>query len=169
MMMQMNTPHTPEHQQTKRVTVPIDVDVLAVFERLAEASGTSVGKAMGTWLADTVEGAEAMAGLMEKARRAPKEAVMELHSYALGLTDVTQGFLDHVNKASLATSKAVLKASKGGGGPAGRGPALTPLAPKEKPKKPAAKVAKKTVTPPVGNTGGKLPSKPQKSVRGKNV
>ena len=110
----MNTPPTPE---TKRVTVPVDVEVLAAFERLAAASGTSVGKAMGTWLSDTVEGAEAMADLMEKARQAPKQAVLELHSYALGLTDITQGFVDHVNRASLATSKAVLKAKRAEGAP----------------------------------------------------
>ena len=162
----MNTPHTSDPQQSKRVTVPIDVDVLAVFERLAAASGTSVGKAMGTWLADTVEGAEAMADLMEKARQAPKQAVMELHSYALGLTDITQGFVDHVSRASLATSKAVLKAKRAEGAPlAGEAPARVPPAPR----KAAQKGAKPAVTPPVGNTGGKLPSKPQKSSRGKNV
>lgn len=161
-MMQMNTPHI----QTKRVTVPVDLEVLAAFERLAAASGTSVGKAMGTWLADTVEGAEAMADLMEKARQAPKQAVLELHSYALGLTDITQGFVDHVNRASLATSKAVLKAKRAEGAPAtGEASARVPSAPR----KAAKKSAKPKVTPPVGNTGGKLPSNPQKSSRGKHV
>ena len=61
-----------------------------------------------------------MADLMEKARQAPKQAVLELHSYALGLTDITQGFVDHVNRASLATSKAVLKAKRAEG-PGNRG------------------------------------------------
>ena len=159
----MNTPPTPE---TKRVTVPVVVEVLAAFERLAAASGTSVGKAMGTWLSDTVEGAEAMADLMEKARQAPKQAVLELHSYALGLTDITQGFVDHVNRASLATSKAVLKAKRAEGAPVtGEAAARVPSAPK----KAAQKSSKLTVTPPVGNTGGKLPLKPQKSSRGRNV
>lgn len=162
----MITPHTSEPQQIKRVTVPVDVEVLAAFERLAAASGTSVGKAMGTWLADTVEGAEAMADLMEKARLAPKQAVMELHSYALGLADVTQEFVDHVNKASLATSKAVLKAKRSEGAPlAGEATGRVPSATR----KVAQKRAKPAVTPPVGNTGGKLPSKPLKSSRGKNV
>ena len=160
----MNTPHTSDSQQTKRVTVPIDVDVLAVFERLAAASGTSVGKAMGTWLADTVEGAQAMADLMEKARNAPKQAVMELHAYALGLTDVTQGFLDHVNSASVATSKAVLKAKSAGaapktGGNAAAGGPVLGAAPA--PRKKASSRSKTQVTPPVGNTGGKLPRKPK--------
>jgi len=161
----MITPHSSESQQTKRVTVPVDVEVLAVFERLALASGTSVGKAMGTWLADTVEGADAMADLMEKARRAPKQAVMELHSYALGLTDLTQGFVDHVNQASLATSKAVLNAKRAEGAPVRGGAARVPSAPSI----PAKRASKTVNTPPVGNTGGKLPSKPQKSSRGKNV
>ena len=149
----MNTPHTSETQQVKRVTVPVDVEVLAAFERLAAASGTSVGKAMGTWLADTVEGAEAMANLMEKARSAPKQAVMELHAYALGLADVTQDFVDHVNKASLATSKAVLKAKRAEGAPARGGAARVPSAPSGA----AKKASGAAVTPPVGNTGGKLP------------
>lgn len=104
-----------------RVTVPVTPEVQETFKRLAEASGVSVGKAMGEWLADTMEAAVAMAELMEKAREQPKLAMREIHSYALGLTDITQGILDGVNKAS------------------------------------------RTVTPPVSNTGGKLPQPPKKA------
>lgn len=140
----------------KRISVPIDDEVLAVFERLAGASGLSVGKTVGSWLEDTVEGAEAMADLMEKARQAPKQAVMELHSYALGLTDITQGFVDHVSRASLATSKAVLKAKRAEGAPlAGEAPVRVPSGPR----KAALRGDKSEVTPPYSNTGGKVPRK----------
>lgn len=155
----MNTPHI---SQTKRVTVPVDVEVVAAFERLAAASGTSVGKAMGTWLADTMEGAVAMSELLEKARKAPKQAVRELHSYALGLTDMTQEFVDHVNKASIATGKALVKAKRAEGGPATPGEVSGRL------KGSRLAGALKQVTPPVGNTGGKLPLKP-KTGRGRNA
>jgi hypothetical protein len=96
----MNTPHPQttlfEDQKPVRVTVPVRPEVLAAFQRLAAAQGVSTGKAMGEWLADTLDGVEAMAGLLEKAREAPKVAVRELHSYALGLTDLTSELIEQV-------------------------------------------------------------------------
>jgi hypothetical protein len=60
----------------------------------------------------------------------------------------------------------VLKAKRAEGAPVtGEAAARVPSAPK----KAAQKSSKLTVTPPVGNTGGKLPLKPQKSSRGRNV
>lgn len=90
-----------------RVTVPVTAEVQETFKRLAEASGVSVGKAMGEWLADTMEAAVAMADLMEKAREQPKLAMRELHGYALGLTDVTQGILDGLGRAGSAVNPPV--------------------------------------------------------------
>lgn len=155
-MQYMNTPH-----ETVRVTVPVRPEVLEAFKRMAEVGSMSTGKAMGEWLFDTLDGVVAMVDLMEKARQAPREVVMELHSYALGLTDMTTELMDQVRS---------IKAAQKVMNDAGLG-AKRPLVPK-----PAsvtslkAKAAsKKGRTPPVGNTGGKLPSKPQKSVRGKNV
>ena len=93
-MMHMNTPLPSQEklfpeQKPIRVTVPVTPEVQAAFQRLAAASGTSTGKAMGEWLADTLEGALTMAEMLEKARRAPKQAVSEMHAYALGLADMT--------------------------------------------------------------------------------
>ncbi|MBA7697247.1 hypothetical protein ES703_105910 [subsurface metagenome] len=137
----MNTPHPQttlfEDQKPVRVTVPVRPDVLAAFQRLAAAQGVSTGKAMGEWLADTLEGVEAMAGLLEKARATPKLAVQEIHSYALGLTDLTSELLQQVKGRVPAdgAGKRELRALADG---------------------------TRTLTPPVSNTGGKVPKKPKK-------
>ena len=119
----MNTPHT---QNKVRVTVPVTPEVQEAFKRLADASGLSVGKAMGEWLQDTLEAVESMADLMEKARSQPKLVARQLQGYALGLTDLTSELMEDLRRRPLA------------------------------------------VTPPVGNTGGKLPQKP-KTGRGRNA
>ena len=100
--MQMNTPLPPQENQQKpvRVTVPVTPEVQAVFQRLAAASGMSTGRAMGEWLADTMEGALTMAELLEKARRAPKQAVSEIHAYALGLADMTTDLMKTLRSGS---------------------------------------------------------------------
>jgi hypothetical protein len=72
-----------------RVSVPVHDSVHDVFKRLAKASGMSTGRAMGEWLADTVEAAEYMAQSVERARAAPRIVTQELHAYALGLADET--------------------------------------------------------------------------------
>ncbi|MDT9702143.1 hypothetical protein, partial [Streptomyces sp. P17] len=73
----MNTPHAQKplfaDQKPVRVTVPVTPEVQEAFQRLAAASGMSTGKAMGEWLQDTLEGALAMAEMLEKARQAPKQ------------------------------------------------------------------------------------------------
>jgi len=100
--------------ETIRVTVPVSKEVQEVFKRIAEASGSSVGRSMGDWLADTLDAAQTMADLIERARKQPKLVAQELNAYALGLTDLTAEVLESLRR---------------------------PV----------------PVTPPVGNTGGKLP------------
>lgn len=112
----MNTVKT----ETIRVTVPVSKEVQEVFKRIAEASGSSVGRSMGDWLADTMEAAATMADLMERARKQPLLVARELHSYALGVTDLTAEVIDQIRRPQ-------------------------------------------PVTPPVGNTGGKLPQAHKKS------
>lgn len=101
----MNTPLPSQEklfpdQKAIRVTVPVTPEVQAAFQRLAAASGMSTGKAMGEWLADTMEGALTMAEMLEKARRAPKQAVSEMHAYALGLADMTSELMQTLRKGS---------------------------------------------------------------------
>lgn len=95
--------------QTFRMTVPVPAHVRDVFQRLAAAQGCSVGRAMGEWLADTLEGAEAMAEMLEKARLAPKTAIMEVHSYALGVADMTQDVLSYLRSKDAIVAAAKLK------------------------------------------------------------
>jgi hypothetical protein len=108
---------TETKPKTIRVTVPVTPQVQEVFKRLSIASGVSMGKAMGDWLADTSDAALAMADLMEKARQQPKLVASQLHGYALGLTDMTTELLETLRKPEAG------------------------------------------LTPPVSNTGGKLPQK----------
>ena len=85
--------------ETKRVMVPITPEVQAVFERLAAAQGCTTGRAISEWLTDTLEGAAAIADLVEKARREPIAAMRQMHSYALGLGDMTTEILEGLRKA----------------------------------------------------------------------
>nr|CRY96500.1 hypothetical protein [uncultured prokaryote] len=72
-----------------RLTITVTPEVHATFQRFAKASGMSLGRAMGEWLGDTLEGAELLATQLERARAAPKAAIREMHALALGLTDET--------------------------------------------------------------------------------
>lgn len=72
-----------------RVSVPVSAEVLEAFQRLAKAGNMSTGKAIASWLEDTIDAAEFMAVTLEKARQAPRMVAQELHAYALGLSDET--------------------------------------------------------------------------------
>lgn len=141
-----------------RVTVPVRPDVLAAFQRLAAAQGVSTGRAMGEWLADTLDGVEAMASMLGKAREAPKLAAREIHSYALGLTDLTSQLLEQVGQRSREREPGPVRDTVRAAGSAGEG------APPRGEGAPARRAAKSpaTLTPPVGNTGGKVPKKTKK-------
>lgn len=118
-----------------RLSVPIEPEVLEVFERLAKASGMSTGKAVASWLSDTVEGAEFMASTMERARAAPKLVTAELHAMAMGLSEDTKGLMERFSKMG--------KAARSGA----RGCASAPEFPDGSPER---------ATPPSCNTGGKV-------------
>lgn len=92
----MNKPLSPP--KPPRVSVPVSAEVLEAFQRLAKAGNTSTGKAMAQWLEDTIEGSQYMAGVLEKARRAPKAAIQEMHAYALGLADESGDLLERVRQ-----------------------------------------------------------------------
>ena len=73
----MNQQIPPTPKKPVRTTITVDADVLEVFQRLASVTGMSQSKAIGEWLADTVDAALTMADLMEKARQQPKLVAME--------------------------------------------------------------------------------------------
>ena len=136
-MMHMNTPHAQKplfaDQKPVRVTVPVTPEVQEAFQRLAAASGMSTGKAMGEWLQDTLEGALAMAEMLEKARQAPKQAVRQMHGYALGLTDLTSGLMDELARKSAGAGKrgkAIAATGAAGGGTVAAMAAPAPFPPR---------------------------------------
>ena len=91
-----------------RLTITVTPEVHAAFRRLADASGMSMGKAMGEWLGDTLEAVEFMAEKMEQARAAPRLVMQEMHAYALGLADKTKQVLEQVKKRGRADRAPVL-------------------------------------------------------------
>lgn len=119
----MRTPLPPDSGRI-RLTISVSQEVHDTFQMLAQAGGMSLSRAMGDWLEDTREGAAYMAETMAKARAAPREAAMELHAYAMGLTDLTGDLLAEIREKSRAP------AGRGDAArprpAAGRGPAPTP-------------------------------------------
>jgi len=91
----MNTKPLPPLPEV-RLTIPVSAEVHAAFTRVAKAGNMPVGRAMGEWLGDTIDAVEFMAEKMEQARSAPALVARELHSYALGLTEETQGLMAHL-------------------------------------------------------------------------
>jgi hypothetical protein len=104
-----------------RLTISVTPEVHATFKRLADASGMSISRAMGEWLLDTIEGAEFMAGMVEKARSAPRQVVQEMHAMSLGTADLLTGLL-----ADLRTGKKGLPPERATGRPAA-GPSPRPV------------------------------------------
>lgn len=142
-MLRMDKNITPT-SKPPRVSVPVSAEVLEVFQRLAKAGNMSTGKAMAEWLGDTVEAAEFMAATMEKARAAPKVVMREMHAYALGLADETGEMIRQISRKGeleRAQASAVARKRSAGGGDGLRDP----------------------LTPPLSNTGGKVPEKGKKS------
>lgn len=128
-----------------RTTISVDSETLEVFQRLAAVSGKSQSKVIGEWLTDTMDAASLMADLMQKARDQPKLVAAELRGYALGLSDLTADLLEQV------------KGKKGAPGADGKRSAAAPGAPVPG----GVRELFDGLTPPVGNTGGKLPRKPK--------
>lgn len=143
---------TPPSPKTVRVTVPVSPEVLEAFKTLGKVSNMSTGKAMGEWLADTVEGAQFMAETMLKARAAPKIVAKELHAYALGLADETGVLMQRVRDIGKQSKKPMGGAD---GGISGAATAAAPIG--------AGLVAG---GPPSCNTGGKVTKNPTKPKRG---
>ena len=148
----MNTPLPAQErlfpdQKPIRVTVPVTPEVQAAFQRLAAASGMSTGRAMGDWLADTLDGVLAMADLLEQARRSPKRVVREMHALALGLSDMTMELMQTMREGPDKGGKA-----GAAGGQAGRRAPAAPAAPDPLPPRTVIRGGKSQKRP---KTGGK--------------
>ena len=128
----MTKPPTLPKPETFRVSVPVTEDVHAAFQRLANASGMSTGRAMGEFLSDMIDSIHYLAETMERARQAPKTVARELHAYALGLTDETGEFMRRMSTKGVNDRVASGMRKR---------PQSGPIVP----------------TPPPSNTGGKVP------------
>lgn len=124
-----------------RVSVPLDAETLAVFQRIGKAANQGTGSAIAEWLKETIEAAEFMASKMEQARAAPKVVIREMHAYALAMADETGQLMRDL-------------AAKGAADRAERRAAPAPA-------RPAA-----DTIPPSCNTGGKLPRANPKQTKG---
>lgn len=68
-----------------RLTITVSPEVHETFSRMADAAGISLGRCMGDWLADTLDGAQFVAQKMEEAKRMPKTVMREFQAMAAGL------------------------------------------------------------------------------------
>jgi hypothetical protein len=138
-MVHMNKTLSPPTKHP-RISVPVDAETLAVFQRLGKAANQGTGSAIAEWLRDTIEAAEFMASKMEQARAAPKVVMREMHAYALGLADETGELM-----RDLAAKGKVDRAA------ASQRSAARPVA---------------STIPPSCNTGGKVPRANPKQTKG---
>jgi len=87
-----------------RLTISVSPEVHAVFSRMADAAGISLGKCMGEWLADTSEGAQFVADKMEQARKAPRVVMREMKAFARGMVDEVDAAAAEVRAAGNASA-----------------------------------------------------------------
>lgn len=99
----MTSTPTPERV---RLTISVTPEVHAAFTRLSKASSIPIGRAMGEWLADTLEAVQFTAKKVEEARTAPRMVMREMHAYALGMADETQAVLQGLREGKQSASKA---------------------------------------------------------------
>ena len=84
-----------------RLTISVTPEVHAVFSRMAETAGISLGKYMGDWLADTAEGAQFVTHKMEEAKKAPRLVMREMQALARGLDEEVDETAEELRRAAL--------------------------------------------------------------------
>ena len=92
-MCPMSKPPSPKRL---RLTIAVSPEVHATFQRMADSTGISLGRAMGDWLEDTMEGAQLLTLQLEKARQAPKTAIKEMQAGLHGLQEEMAQLLDDI-------------------------------------------------------------------------
>lgn len=146
--------------ETTRVMVPISPEVKAVFERLAASQGCTVGRAISEWLNDTIDGVQAITEMVEKAKKEPVAVMRQLHSYAIGLGEVTNDIMEDLRKKGGGKKAAGARHQAAASGSAATGGAFHDEDFQAVMRELESRGG--GLTPPVSNTGGKLPRKPKK-------
>jgi len=68
-----------------RLTITITPEVHALFSRMAETGGVSLGRCIGDWLENTSEGAEFVANEARKVRELPKRVLEDMGALSRGI------------------------------------------------------------------------------------
>lgn len=76
-----------------RLTITVTPEVHAAFVRMAQVASLPIGRCMGEWLGDTLEGVEFLTAQLERAREAPRQVVKEMRQLALGSADLADELL----------------------------------------------------------------------------
>jgi hypothetical protein len=84
--------------QTIRLSIPVTMQTHEVFSRISAGSGISLGRCMGSWLADTLDAADYMATKLEEVKGAPALLSRELTAYAAGLTVASENVIQKAKK-----------------------------------------------------------------------
>jgi hypothetical protein len=90
-----------------RLTITVTPEVHEAFQRMAAASSLSIGRCMGEWLGDTLEGVQFVTAKMVEARQAPRQVAKELRQMALGSVDLADDLLNDIRQGKLRFDKPV--------------------------------------------------------------
>ena len=96
----------PIKQPPSRVTVPISAEAYEAFKTMSEVSGVSMGRAIGSWLDETKDGAMMIALQMERAKREPARVLRQLELMTEGAITIADEALTSYRKARDAAEKA---------------------------------------------------------------
>lgn len=116
----MAKPPSPERL---RLTIAVTPEVHETFQRMADATGISLGRAMGDWLADTIEGAQMLTAQLERARAAPRTAIREMQAGLHGLHGELAQMLDKMRTGPATADRGSLALH----GPAAAAPSPRPV------------------------------------------
>ena len=110
-----------------RTTISLDPEVHEVFRRMAEASGVSISRCMGDWLADTIDAAQLATNKLVEIRRSPERVIHDFNSLlASEALAIMQGKgsspIDMRKLGDLARGRPAADSASAGPPPAGRAP-----------------------------------------------
>ena len=90
-----------------RLTITVTPEVHEAFQRMAAASSLSIGRCMGEWLGDTLDGVEFVTAKLVEARQAPRQVAKDLRQMALGAVDLADDLLSDIRQGKLKFEKPV--------------------------------------------------------------